>query len=299
MDTSPLRERRRALLLVNRRARRGGYSLDGATAVLRQGGVELLEVPMPPRDQLTAAIREHAPTVDLVIVGGGDGTINASAKGILETGLPLGILPLGTANDLARTLALPLDPAAAASVIVAGRLRDIDVGEANDVPFFNVASIGFSAELARRLTGESKRRWGKLGYAIVAARLLRRMQPFHAHLRHDDCDEEVQTLQVAVGSGRFYGGGLAVAEGAAPDDGRLDVYSLETSHWLQLLALLPGLKRGTHVRSRKVRAFRTTELSLHTRRPRDIDADGELMTRTPARFRVRPAAVKVFAPPPE
>ncbi len=289
---------RRALLLINRHARRGSASIDGTVQVLERGGISLQRMDLPNRYEIANLIRQHAAACDLVIVGGGDGTVNAAARGLIDTRLPLGILPLGTANDLARTLHLPADPAAAAAVIVAGHLRSIDLGEANGVPYFNVAHVGLTTELAHRLTRESKKRWGRLGYAIAAWRIVRRARPFTATVHHDGRDETFRTLQVSVGNGVFYGGGLRVAEGALPDDGRLDVFSLEAGHWWELIALLPHLKRGTHGRKATVRSFRTTEVMLTTRRPRDVDADGERITRTPAQFRVLPAAVRVFAPPP-
>ena len=82
--------------------------------------------------------------VDLVVIVGGDGTVNAALRGLMETGLPLGILPLGTANDLARTLRIPADPSAAAAVIIGGQMRRIDVDQVNDQFFINVASMGLS-----------------------------------------------------------------------------------------------------------------------------------------------------------
>jgi len=106
----------------------------------------------------------------------------------------------------------------------------------------------------------------------------------------------VRTVQVSVGNGRFYGGGMTVETSAQPDDGRLDVYSLEVRHWAELVALLPSLRRGTHGQWTNVRAFATTELTLRTRRPHDVNADGELVTTTPARFTIRRAAVEVFVP---
>ena len=265
-------------------------------AVLEAGGIEIIEAEIATREAVADEIREDAGEIDLVILGGGDGTLNAAAPALVETGLPLGILPLGTANDLARTLGLPTDVAKAAGVIAAGRARPIDLGEVNGVFYFNVASIGFSARLARRLTTDAKRRWGALGYALAAARLLAESSPFTVEIDHDGRTERVRTVQVSVGNGRFYGGGLTVEATAQPDDGRLDVYSLEGRHGIQLLALLPWLRRGTHGRWRTVRAFGTTELTLRTPREHDVNADGELVTVTPAHFRIRRAAVTVFVP---
>jgi diacylglycerol kinase (ATP) len=106
----------------------------------------------------------------------------------------------------------------------------------------------------------------------------------------------VRTVQVSVGNGRFYGGGMTVENTAQPDDGRLDVYSLEIRHWSQLLALLPSLRRGTHGRWKNVRAFGTVELTLRTPREHEVNADGDLVTTTPAHFQIRHAAVSVFVP---
>jgi YegS/Rv2252/BmrU family lipid kinase len=222
--------------------------------------------------------------------------LNAAAPALVETGLPFGILPLGTANDLARTLGIPADPVEAARVVAAGRTRRVDMGEVNGVLYFNVASIGFSARLARRLTSEAKRRFGALGYGLAAARLLSESRPFVVEIDHDGRTERVRTIQVAVGNGRYYGGGMAVEETARADDGRLDVYSLEVPHWWHLIRLAPALRRGTQRHSKYVRAFPTTELTLRTRRKHEVNADGELVTTTPAHFRIRPRAVAVFVP---
>ncbi|MYZ47525.1 lipid kinase [Propylenella binzhouense] len=286
--------RRRALLLLNRRARRGTHSIDGARAVFGRNAIELVE-PEIGAAGMADRVREAA-DIDLVIVGGGDGSLNSVARAVIERDLPLGILPLGTANDLARTLAIPPDPVRAAEVIAAGHTRRLDLGEVNGHPFFNVASVGFSADLARGLTAEAKRRWGVLGYGAAALRILSQSRPFTLHIAHDGRIEKVRTIQLSVGNGRFYGGGMTVEANARPDDGRLDVYSLEVPHWWHLLALAPALRRGTQGRWKHVRAFGTTALELTTRRPHDVNADGELVTTTPAAFRILPHAIEVFAP---
>lgn len=287
--------RRRALLIVNPRARNGGLALEAMRAALTEGGLDLVEP--GPDERCEEAIRSRAGEIDLVVLGGGDGTLNGAAGVLVETGLPMAILPLGTANDLARSLGLPLEPVAAARLAAAEEARPVDLGLVNGHYYFNVASIGFSAELAGDLTAESKRRWGTLGYAIAAFRVLRRVRPFTVTIEHDGTVEKVTTIQASVGNGRHYGGGMTVEADATVDDGRLDFYSLEVAHWWRLLALLPALRRGTHGRATDVRAFKTTQIVLRTRKPRPVNTDGELTTMTPAHFRVVPQAVRIVCPP--
>ncbi|WP_156399282.1 lipid kinase [Methylobacterium sp. Leaf466] len=287
---------RRALLLVNPNARNGSAPLDAIRAALVEGGITPFEP--PGEGDCTALIKRHARECDLVILGGGDGTMNAAAPALVETRLPMGILPLGTANDLARSLNLPTDPVAAAQLITTEEARPADLGWVNGHYFFNVASIGFSAELAGDLTAESKKTWGTLGYAIAAIRVLRRVRPFTVILEHDGIREKVTTIQVSVGNGRHYGGGMTVEETARVDDGKLDFYSLEVAHWWRLLALLPALRKGTQGRAADVRAFSTTEIVVRTRRPRQVNTDGELTTVTPAHFKVVPGILRIFAPDP-
>ena len=288
---------KRALLVVNPRARRGTGSIAAAVERLEAAGIDVREVKVRDEDTIDDVIRAEAKSCDLVIVGGGDGTLNAAAPALVETGLPLGVLPLGTANDFARTVSIPADLQKAAEIIAAGHLRDIDLGDVNGHLFFNVASIGFSAELATELTQHAKKRWGVFGYAIVAARILLRSRLFTAHIDHDGTTEHIHTMQVSVGNGRYYGGGMTVEETATAEDGKLDLYSLEVDHWWRLLALLPALRKGTQGQWDDVRAFQTTEVTIRTRKPRPVNTDGELSTYTPAHFRIRPKAIRVFAPP--
>jgi len=292
------RSRRRALLVVNPRARRGTGSVAASVEVLEKAGLDVREVRVGEGETISDVIRNAAEGSDLAIVGGGDGTLNAAAPAIVETGLPLGVLPLGTANDFARTVSIPPDPIKAAEIICDGHLRDIDLGDVNGHLFFNVASIGFSAELAAELTEHAKKRWGVMGYGIVAGRIMLRSRLFTAHLDHDGTTERIRTLQVSVGNGRHYGGGMTVEETATAEDGKLDFYSLEVDHWWRLLALLPSLRKGTHGKWDDVRAFQTTEVTVRTSRRRPVNTDGELSTYTPAHFRIRPKALRVFAPPP-
>ena len=285
-----------ALLLINQRSRKGRTDASRARSLLADAGITLLQPPAEDTRSYPELISAYAERVDAVIVGGGDGTLNAAARGLMQTGLPLGILPLGTANDFARTLGIGAGLEQAVKIIADGQLRPVDLGEVNQHLFLNVCSIGFSAELARNLTAEAKKRWGIGGYALAALRLLRQSRPFSATLIHQGERTPIKTVQVSVGNGRFYGGGMTVEQRATPDDGLLDVYSLELQRSWQLIALLPALRRGTHGRWRNVRAFSTTELTIETRRPHYINADGEIIGQTPAHFRLIAQALRVYAP---
>jgi lipid kinase, YegS/Rv2252/BmrU family len=285
-----------ALLLVNPNSRSGRTALPQVRRLLHEANISYQELPPNSKEKPSDAMLRRAADIGRVIVGGGDGSLNAVASGLLGTKLPLGVLPLGTGNDFARTIGLPLDLAEAINVIASGKTSSVDLGMANNYPFFNVASMGFSADLAASLTESAKKRWGKMGYAIAAAKLFADSRPFTATLEHDGRIERFRTFQIAVGNGRFYGGGMTVHADATAIDGLLDFYSLEVDHWWKLLALLPSLRKGTQGGWKDVRSFSTKDLTIRTRKPRAVNLDGELKVKTPVRFTIREQAVLVYVP---
>jgi YegS/Rv2252/BmrU family lipid kinase len=287
---------RRALVIVNRGSRRGESAHDAAVEGLRRHGIEPLCRECSNRDELSPLIAEHGKHVNMIVIGGGDGTLSAAASGVIQARRPLGILPTGTANDLARTLDIPEDLDKALRIISEGHTRAIDLGAVNRSLFFNVASIGLSAELAQELSPDLKRRFGKLGYAVAAVRVLARARPFFARISTPGRNLRSLTLQVAVGNGRFYGGGNVVTETAAIDDGRLDLYSLEFLHAWRLVLLLRAFRRGEHTARPEVRDLHGQGFEIQTRRPRPVNADGEIVTYTPAVFEVLPKAIEIFVP---
>ncbi|MEZ0336324.1 MAG: lipid kinase [Gemmatimonadales bacterium] len=285
----------RVLLLLNPGARRGGEGTEEIvgrlTALALDPILELAEEPARVSEQLL----RHRGEVDRIIVGGGDGTLNLALSALVETGLPLGILPLGTANNLARTLGIPDDLAAACEVAAHGHRRRIDLGWVNGRYFFTTASIGLSVRITEELSAESKRRWGPVAYALTALQVLRRSRPFHAEISWPGGKRHSRTVQIVIGNGRYYGAALPVAEDAAIDDASLDLYTIEVRHWWQLAAIAPALKRGTQGARNTVEAIRATEFEVRTRTPHEVDVDGEIGGRTPATFRVVPGALEVFA----
>lgn len=286
---------KRALLLVNRHARQGEKLISEAVEQLQKLGLELIEESIENPQHLPDAIRQYK-QVDLAIVGGGDGTLNAAVDGLVDTQLPLGILPLGTANDLARTLGIPTSITEACKVIANGQMQRIDLGWVNGKHFFNVASLGLSVQITQQLTKEVKRRWGVLAYAVTALQAISTSRPFRAEIRCNGESIPVKTIQIAVGNGRYYGGGMAIAYDATIDDRRLDLYSLETQHWWQIMGLLPAMRQGRHLSLPGVLALHGQEIEIHTHRRRPINTDGEITTHTPAKFRVIPQALSVIVP---
>ncbi|OKH40888.1 lipid kinase [[Phormidium ambiguum] IAM M-71] len=286
---------RRALLLVNRFSRRGKENFSEIVRQL-QPNFHLLEESTEQPRQISDLIRQYRHQVDLVIVGGGDGTLNAAIEGLIDTQLPLGILPLGTANDLARTLAIPTSIPKACQIIADSEVKYIDLGKVNGKYFFNVASLGLSVEITQQLSGELKRRWGVLAYAIAALQVIYRTRPFKAEICYLDRSIQVRTIQIAIGNGRYYGGGMVVDDDATIEDSKLDLYSLEIRNWWQIFPLIPAIMRGKQGNWPGVRTLEGQEIEIYTRKPYPINTDGEIITHTPAKFQLVPQALPVIVP---
>lgn len=289
-------KRKRFLLLSNPHSRRGASTVTHVIEPLNAAGIEVKPLQTKNASDISDAILANAAYAHGIIVAGGDGTMNAAAEALVKTKLPLGVLPSGTANDLARTLGIPEDPRKAAAIIASGHTRRIDLGSANGHYFFNVASIGLAADLAGKLTKQGKKRFGRLSYAIAAFKVLMEARPFTAEIVNKGEVTRVKTLQVGIGNGRFYGGGMAVESSALINDGHLDLYSLEIDEVWKLALLMRKFRLGQHGLWEEVRTQRCTEFEVNTRKPQPVNLDGELKTQTPAHFEIHPKAVTVFAP---
>jgi len=284
------------LLLVNNKARRGQEAIEPVMQRLEEGGLSVTFEPFSALPEIARDIMRLRDRADLVVVGGGDGSVSSAALAVMESGLPMGIIPLGTANDLARTLDIPMDLLEAADVIVGGSTRPVDVGTVNGHAFFNVASIGLSSDLAQGLDPVLKKRFGRLGYALAAIKVLAKAGHFKARILEKGTAITVDTYQIAVGNGVHYGGGNVVQEHAEIDDGHLDLYSLEMKNLWKLALMLRSFRAGTHGAWKEVRTAKCVEFDIETEVPMPVNADGEIVTSTPAHFKVHPSAISVFAP---
>ncbi|GAC1387652.1 MAG: lipid kinase [Vulcanimicrobiaceae bacterium] len=242
-----------------------------------------------------ALMKRYADRVDCIAVGGGDGTLIRAIPGVLASKRPMGIVPLGTFNDLAKTLGIPLDPPAAVETIVSGKQRALDVGRVGDRYFLNEASVGISTHIARRQTPALKKRFGFLGVIGTTLQTLRFARPFRADVRYDGAQESFRTLQLTIANSHHFGG-FITNDKASIDDGNLDLYSLDVKHWTDVFSLIRPIATHKISDSSSVQNRRAKQFEVHTRQPRPIYTDGEPACMTPATFEVLPAAIRVFVP---
>jgi YegS/Rv2252/BmrU family lipid kinase len=275
-----------AQLVINERSRRGARAAAEVRAALRDAGIEFVEDGWPD---------DIAGDVDCIIAAGGDGTLLSAIRHAIDRGIPLGVIPLGTFNDLARTLEIPLDIRAAVEVIAKAHERAIDVGRVNDRYFVNEASIGISARISRLQTPELKQRFGFLGVVITAIQAFRQARAFHADVVHAGGVEHLQTIQLTIANSYHFGGFLSVAD-AAIDDGWLDLYSVDIKSAWQAFAIGRAIIGGRRNDVPGLRTLRAKRFDVQTRRPHHVTADAEPAGMTPATFEVLPKALRVFVP---
>lgn len=213
-----------------------------------------LRVTTAPGDAEELAATAVAEGRERVVAVGGDGTVQEVLNGLLAGGGPaeLGIFPVGTGNDLGRSLGLPTDPADAWSVAIGHATQPLDVaratnGDGRERWFASAGGIGFDAQVAAAMA--TRRGWqaGKAGYLLTTLSELRRFENRRVRIGVDGEIVEASVLLVAIANGEYYGGGMRIAPGARTDDGRLDVCVVGDISRLTAIRQLPNLYRGTHI----------------------------------------------------
>jgi diacylglycerol kinase (ATP) len=296
---------RRAALIVNTRSRSGERTFFEALDRLEELGVSLgatyaIRDPVRLPETVRQVLHEDS-GYGLLILGGGDGSVSSVVDYLAHNHVILGLLPLGTANDFARTLGIPSDMEKACETIAGGKVVDVDLGLAGDNYYVNVSSVGLSVGVTQALSPRLKRRIGALAYPTAAIRAFLSHEPFSARLTFPEGDHEPveygRLLQVAVGNGRFYGGGMVVAPQSGIDDRSLDIYAIELGRHRDLIGAARYLKSGDFIRSESVGHYRTERVRLQTEPELPVNIDGEVVTRTPQDFSVVHNALKVLVPP--
>lgn len=294
-------ENKSVVLVVNTQARRGQEMFAQAKDGLRVAGVNVTAAyPIADCKHLVQQVKSLVKDgVKTLVLGGGDGTISSVVDCLVNKDVTLGILPLGTANDFATTLQIPAEVEQACSVIARGRCAEVDLGIVNGSHYVNVASVGFGAAVAAQTTNDDKKLLGPLAYVIAAAQTASSYSPFTARLTFTNQVIETKAVHIAVANGRLYGGGNLVTPDARIDDNELIVVIFEPMGPLDLYQVGLHLRDGTYVRNPHVRVFRrvrSLKLEIIRGQPQRVNADGELITRTPAEFGIAHRALKVLVP---
>jgi YegS/Rv2252/BmrU family lipid kinase len=290
-------------LLVVTNAAAGGAAdeqVEAALAVLGSATDVRREVCAEPED--LGRVLDGLGERTLVVVGG-DGSVHTAVaalhdRGELSADRPIGLVPLGTGNDLARTLGIPLDPAAAARALLAGSARwlDLVVDDAGGV-VGNAVHLGGGAGAAGKAPAR-KDRLGRAAYAVGSIAAGAGVTGWHLQVVVDGVAVEVdrEVLMVAVANGRTIGGGAPLAPDASPDDGLVDVVVATSTGPLARLGFAVALRDGEHVERDDVLVVRGRSVRV-SGDPFPLNADGELAGPVPARtWTVRPAAWSVLVP---
>jgi YegS/Rv2252/BmrU family lipid kinase len=297
--TAVIRAHKRTALVVNVRSRRGRRHFAEVRERLRAADVDLMGVwpvsdPTDLPDTLAAAASCGA---DLVVVGGGDGTLSEAAHQLAHRDVCLGVLPLGTTNNFARSLGLPLELPEAVRTLTEGKVADVDLGHAAGRHFANLTSLGVSVLVAEHVPHLLKRFLGRAAYPLTALALLPRHRPFRARLIVDGEPHELDTHQLNIANGGFHAG-RAIAADAGVDDRLLVVYRLGDANRLRLTAATVHQAALGPYRPLARTPFLTADsLWLETDPPLDLDIDGEIRGRTPVRIRLEPNALRVMVSP--
>jgi YegS/Rv2252/BmrU family lipid kinase len=287
---------RSAAMIVNAQSRKGRALFDRACARCDDlpfpVDAHAVEDPSTLEDVIKRALAKKP---DLLILGGGDGTISGLVDHIVGTQIVLAVLPLGTANSFARTLGIPMDVDGALDVIAGGKRRRIDLGMIDGDYFANGAAIGIAPRIAQSVPHALKKYLGRAGYLGWAAWEFLHFRPFTLIVGEGAAAERLAVVEVRISNGPYHGG-TELNEQAAVDNGKIVVQAVTGHAKRRLIKNWAASILRLDARHETVRHFSGTELRIATEPPMAISIDGELLARTPVTARVAAGVIEVLVP---
>ncbi|WP_343526900.1 diacylglycerol kinase family protein [Sphingomonas sp.] len=283
-------------MVVNAKSRRGQALFKRACKAMSGLPYRVDARAVEDPDELEPTVRELlAAKPDLLILGGGDGTISGLVDLMVGHDVMLGVLPLGTANSFARSLGIPLDIEGAIEVIRSGRPRRIDLGMIDNDYYANCAAMGISPKIAETVPHGLKRIAGRLGYLGWAAYQFMRFRPFTLIVEQDGKRERLRVVEVRISNGPYHGG-TELVESAEVDSGEIVVQAVCGHVKRRLIVNWAASILRSDYRKEKVREFRGKAIELNTIPPLPISIDGEVLAHTPVTARIAPGIIEVMAP---
>ncbi len=262
----------------------------------RLPGAKILTTSQP-GDATRFAKRSVKTGCDSVVAAGGDGTLNEVVTGIAAKAneIRLGLVPLGTGNDFARTLKLPASLEDNVDVLLSGQTKPFDlvrVKSRRTHYLINVSAGGFSGLVDEKLTAEIKQTWGPLAYVRTAAAAFPELHSYRTTIGLDDGEPmSLDLINVIVANGRFVAGGLPVAPEADAGDGLLDIILIPRMSTPEIMLLATEILVGKHLSNNSIIFRRAKNISIRSKPGMWFNADGELVGNAPVSFQVMPRAV--------
>lgn len=285
----------KAVVLANGTAGRGHNRRRLALVhrLCTEAGVELVQT-YSPQETLEKARAAAGAGCERVIVAGGDGTAHYALNGIAGSNAALGIIPLGSGNDMARNLGLPFGVEAATRLAFSGPIRQVDLARVAGAYFASIASFGLGSD-ANRIANRHYRLRGTLIYIYALLRSLWEFRETTMRIRGDGGEFDGPAMLLAAGNGATVGGGMRITPRAQIDDGQIDLCVVRHMSKLKLLRCFPEVFFGTHLRHREVEYLRGSRFHIESDQPLEIFADGEPVGFTPTDVEVFPGALRVVS----
>lgn len=271
--------------------RRMVNQLDEVIRIFQEGGYEVcVHRTKSPED--IEQIAAESKNMDTLVIAGGDGSVHQAVNGLMKISTEkrpaLGILPVGTANDLAYALKLPKSISAACKVIVQGRTFEMDLGKVNERYFVNVASAGMLTDVSTKVDVRVKNSLGQLAYYLKGLETLPSFRPFHVEFEHEGRQYSEDALLLLAVNGLSIGGFRQLVPLSSLTDGKLDFLLVKLSGWPETMRLLLKIVGGGKVESDKIVQFQTDYVRVTCDREISSDLDGESGPNSPWEIRIGP-----------
>ena len=285
-----------AALIVNAKSRKGQRMFEQACDALGDlpcpVDAHAVTDPEDLEDVLNAALEKKP---DLVVLGGGDGTISGLVDLLVGKNVTLGVLPLGTANSFARTLGIPLTVEGAVDVLKSGVAKRIDLGMIDDDYFANCAAMGLSPQIAETVPHNLKKVGGRAGYLAWAAYQFTRFKPFTLIVDDGTREERLKVVEVRISNGPYHGG-TELVESASVTSGEIVVQAVCGHVKRRLVKNWAASVMKHEARHEDTRDFRGKTLKIRTEPPLPISIDGEVLAHTPVTAKIAAGVIEVMVP---
>lgn len=250
-----------------------------------------------PREATRLAKEQVLQGAELIVAVGGDGTLSEVVNGIVLAGkCSVGLIPVGTGNDFAKTVNIPLAWMEACRILKANYSKSVDLGLVNGRYFINIAGIGFDAEVANEINTSFKHFTGLTGYLLAVFKRFLFFKIAKVDIKIDNLSLQKEIILLAIGNATCYGGGIFITPEAKIDDGLFDLCVIEKTTRLDFLVSLPLVLKGKHLKHPKVSIFRGQKIRVESSQKLNVHADGEIIGTTPVSCEIIKQAIQFITP---